>query len=196
MISSLKDISSRRGVYSGLCVLVTVLFFLIQSSVIGVMNNTTNGTINAKTAFAAHIDNAIDLGAGGKNTGDVINGNAGNFVHLTNGTYLTLLWVLLAALSAIMLLGVVSRLMSRAVLPGLAFIVALQFSAADFLSTYRYSFLTDNVTATVAVLMGVSALAIAMLDKRLAVFNKPPSDASSISTGPATAASSKGGAGD
>lgn len=183
MQHKLSDISSRRGVYSGLCTFTSIIAAILLSSRLGEHIYTKYvqfvhdgaqpivGTIPKGAALPPVSYSANDM-----EFGSVINPDAHlSFIHLSANATTALEWLLLYLLFATVLCGVLMGSMSRVVIPCLiAFVYADAFNLSPALSE-KLPWLAAGLLAVGSVLVFLG-----MPYRKPAMIDKVPRDASAL----------------
>lgn len=153
-------ISRVQRAYVGYCAIAFGAFLVLMSSTISFVNNTEYGTVTK--------DLATELGQAPAGSTDLVGNmayaikdDAGVFIHLTSGAGLAVTWVMMVAMFMVIISGVVQRSITKAVLPGVIFIVAATM-LGDYLGRSDGGFLLADPTATVAVLTLIGGIAAAV----------------------------------
>lgn len=166
----MQEISSRRGVYSAYCAIAMASFLVLLSNVMGFVAQTSYGEISRDLAIKAGYD-----GIATTSFGRVIDADAGTFVHLGDGSAQIVTGLLLLGLLGTIVCGALQRSPTKAVLPGLVFIVASAMMGTDYFSRYDMGFVGTNVSLTVAVAVVIGGiLATLFREGKLALIPRAP----------------------
>lgn len=162
----MQYLSSRRGVYSGICALVVFACLILLSGTMGFSNNTEPANAQALSYHTY-----------------VITGS-GFFIRLTHGMMNVLGWGILIGLLCLVVIGVMRRSIVMMTLPGIFYIIAATMIGQEYFQVYNNSWVTENTVAVAALMTLLGVLALTVFDRWKPAMiprmpDAPPADARS-----------------
>jgi hypothetical protein len=168
MLHQESYLSSRRGVYSGMCVLMASVFGILLSSGLGQYVNTTYSSLPS-SANIPGIESSGTIGNHELLNGYVINGDAGSFVHLSLNAQRVLELVLIGSLVLVVMIAVSLRSWLRVTAPCLVILTLMALFNGGFSDQ-----LNQVLPAEAGILLGIGVVASIALERwRFAVRRTP-----------------------